>query len=179
MLKRALVFHWLFSLLCLCACATESSSDSCATSSDCGAASVCARHGGTAVCAPNCSATASSCTGTASCEGLGVTSVNVCQEPQDPNMPESADKQPQLACVSDADCEALQPGTICASFRGVTDCTIPCSAETQCDVPSVAGVSFDFYHCSNDEAQTSRQACLPDPACIDNPTSCLAGFPTG
>lgn len=163
-----------FSMITLAGCSADAAGGAgCATTSECGGSAVCLVVGGAGTCAPTCSASASSCSGTAECSGVGVTSIDVCQQPQDPSMPGSPVDQPKVVCTTDAECNALQAGTICASFRGVRDCTIPCTVETQCDVPSVGGVSIDFYACGQDEAQTTRQACLPDPACIDAPASCV------
>jgi hypothetical protein len=107
-------------------------------------------------------------------------SVNVCQpapeaeeEAQAEPVPE---EQPTLPCSTDEDCQEFSEIAICAMFEGVRDCTIPCGAEADCDMPTVMGVNIDFLTCLADEGDASRNACLPDKACWANPTSCISGL---
>lgn len=86
-------------------------------------------------------------------------------EPQPPSEP------PRRPCTSDTECA---PG-ICAEHAGQRDCTIECAAEEACTPPSVGGVALDVFSCQPDEA-AERTACLPDPACFPDPTSCIDGF---
>lgn len=146
----------------------------CQTNADCGAGSVCLAIGNTSGCVVQCSATANECGGSASCAGVGAASINVCQPAPDPQKPPKPDEQPRLPCRSDAECAAVAPGTICVEFKGVRDCTIPCAQESNCDLPSVPGISIDFLTCAADGANPARRACVPDEKCFTNPTSCFS-----
>ena len=127
-------------------------------------------------CLATCTASANECGGSASCNGVGVTSVNICQESESDDEEGSTpepEKSPKIPCVTDAECAALQPGLVCAEFQGAKDCTMPCSQESECDMPEMMGVKIDFLTCLDDEADTTRKACVPDVACFSDPMSCM------
>jgi hypothetical protein len=147
----------------------------CATAADCGENTICVSFGvGPGACTIECTANGDECSASGGCEGVGTLSVSVCNdEPSDPNAPPNPQAAPMLKCETDADCEELQAGTICAQWKGSKECTIPCSAETDCDTPSFEGVSVDFLACLEDEADSSRMACVPDEACFANPIDCI------
>lgn len=151
----------------------------CSSTGDCTGGTVCVVvAGNSGTCMPQCSGSANDCGVSSVCSGIGAVSVNICQAPPTANDPPKAEEEPRIPCVSDAECEALQAGTICAEFGGHKDCTIPCSVESDCDTPGLAGVSVDILTCIPDEAMTSRNACLPDEACFTNILSCMT-FPGG
>lgn len=168
-------------LLLIAACglaACGSSDDSseavaCETSSECGS-DVCVRVGSASTCAPKCSVSANECSGGASCQGLGSLEVNVCAEkPKDPAQPK-VEEQPRVACKTDSDCSSLDSRAICAQWKGVRDCSVPCTANDQCNPPSVDGITkIEFYSCQPDEGQTTRNVCLPREECLTNPASCV------
>jgi hypothetical protein len=148
----------------------------CSTSADCNGSLLCVSFGQLGYCSVECSAGASECEASASCEGVGALSVDVCPPSNagtEPGAPPDPQKQPKLLCQSDADCHAIQPGTICAQWNNQKECTIPCSAEADCNTPSAGGVAVDFLTCLVDEADTSRMACVPDEACLSDPFSCI------
>ena len=110
---------------------------------------------------------------------VGSTSVSICEEPKEEtssggeqSAPEP-EEEPRIPCKTDAECDALQSGLICAQFQGQRDCTIPCSQESDRDTPAVGGMSIDFMTCIADEGDSSRNACLPDVACFNNPMDCV------
>src|SRR5206468_3342432 len=110
-------------------------------------------------CTLQCSASADACGGTASCDGVGSLTVNVCQPKKaapsqsDPPDPKS---QPKLSCSTDAECSKLESGAVCAEWHGEHDCTIKCTEDSQCNPPAVGGVSIDFLACQADEGNKSR-----------------------
>ena len=164
----------------LVACGGSSSAPSCTTLSDCAAGTVCVSGGAAgSVCLPDCSLSASECSASATCTGVGSTSVSICEEPEEEETSSGEqstpdpEEEPRIPCKSDDECNALQAGLICAQFKGTKDCTIPCSQESDCDMPSVGGMTVDFMTCIADEANTSRTACLPDEACFTNPMDCI------
>ena len=166
----------------LVACGESSSGGgpSCETLADCAAGTVCVNSGGAgSFCLPDCSISASECSASATCTGVGSTSVSICEEPKEEtssggeqSAPEP-EEEPRIPCKTDAECDALQSGLICAQFQGQRDCTIPCSQESDCDMPAVGGMSIDFMTCIADEGDSSRNACLPDVACFNNPMDCV------
>lgn len=173
---------------CLWACDSESSEGSssassgkgasCSTSSDCPDSQLCLETSLGRYCTLNCSVSASECSGSAGCEGVGAIEVSVCNpDPVTEDETPDAESQPSLPCQTDAECAAKVSSTICAEWQGERDCTIGCTQESECTPPSVAGVTMDFLTCATDEGDTSRTACLPDPACFTNPMSCISGFP--
>lgn len=91
----------------------------------------------------------------------------------EPENPEPPSEPPKLPCKTDDDCEG---DTVCAEFQGERECTITCTSETDCDVPSVGGISVDLLTCGQDEGQ-DRTVCLPDLDCYPNVASCISGFP--
>ena len=168
---------------------------SCSGQSDCAQDYACVTTAGVSYCQPVCTASANECGASASCGSVGATSVNVCQPEDDSSdsnsSPEEAapkpDEQPKLPCSTDADCAQFDAGAICAEFEGEKDCTIPCTQESDCDVPAIGGFSVDFLTCLPDESNTMRSACVPDAACFANPLDCVTlpdptdfgdGFPT-
>lgn len=149
----------------------------CNVSSDCDDGFVCLEIAGSRGCAPTCEGQADECGASGSCGGVGVTTVDVCQEkeatePTAENPPEP-EEQPRLPCETDADCSDIQAGLICVEFQGQKDCTIPCGVESDCDLPSAQGIEIDLLACEADEADASRTGCVPDLACFDNPASCI------
>ena len=54
------------------------------------------------------------------------------------------EEQPSLPCATDADCSKFDSGAICAQWDGVKDCTIPCTEESDCDIPANGGFSVVF-----------------------------------
>lgn len=167
-------------LLSLVACNDSRSggSQACASTSECGGAQVCVRRGEVSGCEATCTTSANACGATAQCTGVGSLNVNVCQEPPRPEDPPAPEEQPKLACKTDADCAAVQPGAVCAQFMGERDCTIPCTQESDCDTPSAGGLAFDFLKCTADEGDSSRTVCLPDPRCFTDINACFsAGDP--
>lgn len=161
---------------CLAACgSSEDSSEAvaCETSSECGSA-VCVRVGDAAACAPKCSVSANECSGGASCQGLGSVEVNVCAPaPKDPAQP-TVEEQPRVSCKTDTDCSSLDSRAVCAEWNGLRDCTIPCTANDQCNPPSLDGMTkVEFYSCQPDQGQTTRTVCLPREECLTNPTNCI------
>ena len=170
----------IFALLSLVACGSEGDEASggeapCQSNSDCTGGMVCVSFGsGAGVCTPTCSVSGDECSGTAGCSGVGTLSVSVCQETSTDGEAPAPEEQPRVPCTTDAECAAIQPGIICAEFEGVRDCTIPCTVEGDCDLPSVGGMSVDFMTCIADErSDQTRTACLPDKACFTNPMTCI------
>jgi hypothetical protein len=145
----------------------------CTTSADCGSGHVCLKTQAQSGCAPVCSGSASECGANASCGGVGVMDVDVCQPAADANAQPAAEDQPKIPCAADAECAVLQEGAICAQLQGVRDCTLPCTAEAQCDMPPLGGMRVDFMTCTADEGRPSRKACLPDLRCFSNPLVCV------
>ena len=146
----------------------------CSTSAQCSDGLVCVSTAGIGVCTPTCELNANACGGSASCSGLGAVSVNVCQEPTVNEDSGQAEEPPKLTCETDADCIQIQPGTICASFKGQKECTIPCSIESDCNMPEIMGINWDLLTCLPDETQTDRMACVPDEACFETiPSPCM------
>ena len=164
----------------------------CSGQSDCADGTACVRSGSVSACQIECSADINACGASGTCSGVGSMGVNVCQpEPESDDGSSSSsssssgssgggntaqpdpEEQPALPCSSDAECAKLEAGSICALFKGSRDCTIPCTQESQCDIPAMMGYSVDFFTCIADEGDTSRDACLPDEACFSNPMSCM------
>ena len=153
----------------------------CVTQSDCGDNAACVTAAGMSVCQPVCTGSIDECGASASCGGVGAMSINVCQPAQEETPAEEAteedapapEEQPSLPCATDADCSKFDSGAICAQWDGVKDCTIPCTEESDCDIPAIGGFSVDFMTCIPDEADTSRMACLPDENCFADVMSCV------
>ncbi len=157
----------------------EGSTGPCTTSSDCPDNHACIQLGaGPAGCVPQCSVSANECSGSAQCGGVGVLDVDICQPEPDPENPPEPEEQPKIPCRVDADCADAHPDAICAEWRGARDCTIPCMNERACDPPAVGGITVDFLNCIDDErSDKERTACLPNEACLNDPLSCISGFP--
>ena len=147
----------------------------CETVTDCTGETVCVAIGsGESVCQLECSASADACGASGSCRGVGSLAVDVCVDEPDGETPDP-EEQPRIPCSTDAECEELSPGAICATFQGARDCTIPCEAESDCELPALGGSAPDFFTCAADEGDASRDACLPDLACLDDPLACAGG----
>ncbi len=163
-------------------CTDEEQTQGCKTVTDCSNGTTCLLADGHRACRPLCDVSTDTCGGSATCGSVGVLSVDVCQPsapPPTPDDPPVAEEQASLPCATDPACDALQAGSICAGFQGERDCTIRCSAESDCAMPELGGVSVDFLTCSPDESDTTRKACLPDARCFSNPMSCVQlGVPT-
>ena len=159
--------------------AEGSAGSACSSTLDCDGGHVCVAHGSSSVgaCMASCSASVNACGGEATCSGVGTVSVEICQPKPDPEDPPEPEDQPRIPCVSDDECQSLVPGAICAQWRGMRDCTIPCTVERDCDPPGVGGVRIDFFSCQPDEGDETRTACLPDPACWSDLLSCIE-FPS-
>lgn len=151
----------------------------CATTTDCPTGQACLVVDGAGACALSCTAGGNECSGSAGCEGVGVVEADFCQPPApsdaDPDSPPQPEEEPLLACETDADCAALDPGAVCALHLGARGCTVLCSARTECNPPPVAGVATDFYDCIPDEGDSSRTVCLLDEACLNaaDPLACV------
>jgi len=152
----------------------SSAATGCQTSADCPTEHVCLAAYGQSACQPICTGSADACGANASCGSVGVMSVNVCQPPaEDSGEAPQPEEQPRIPCGSDAECVAANAGAICATYSGQRDCTLPCSVESDCDMPVLGGMSIDFLTCIADAGQTSRKACLPDARCFANPMVCV------
>lgn len=152
--------------------------DRCSTTGECEDGTVCMAYGsGGGVCALNCSADAGACGASAECAGVGSLSIETCQEPEnvaDAESPPSEETRPYVPCATDAECSALESGAICAEWMGIRDCTLPCASATECNPPTIGGLTITFLECAPDEGDPSRDACLPDPACMANPLDCVS-----
>ena len=161
--------------------ANEYGGPACVTQSDCGENAACVSAAGLSVCQPICTGSVDECGVSASCGSIGATSIDVCQPAKEETSTEEAteenapdpEEQATLPCVTDEDCSKFDSRAICAQWQGTKDCTIPCSQESDCDVPAIGGFSVDFMTCLSDEADPSRMACLPDAACFENPINCI------
>lgn len=155
----------------------------CQSQSDCPNGQACLSVGGVSACTISCSASGSECTGMASCGAVGSVSASFCRPATmsssgaDASAP-SAEEQPKAPCRSDAECVALQEGSVCGAFRGDRGCTIVCSQRSQCNPPAVGGLATNFMDCVTDESNPARRICAPDPACFQpsNPYACVT-FP--
>ncbi|MBW2735149.1 MAG: hypothetical protein JRH20_22435 [Deltaproteobacteria bacterium] len=165
-------------MLMLSGCSSDDDSQnktSCQSAADC-QGSVCVARGSTSFCELSCTAGGNECSASASCNGVGAVGINFCDDEPAPTAatPPKAEEQPRIPCKIDAECSQLHAGAICAEFNGVRDCTIPCTTEAQCTLLAVAGIEVDFLACQKDQGNPSRQACLPDPACAQDPMSCVS-----
>lgn len=158
-----------------------SEGNSCTSTNECRDGLACLAYGerdGT--CVPECTASADDCGAEASCGGVGALNVEVCQDDDDATpsdeVPAEEDR-PRIPCTTDAECAEYGSDAICAEWMGIRDCTIACTTEATCDVPSVGGISVDLMTCIPDEADPSRSGCLPDEACFASPFNCIDGFP--
>lgn len=154
------------------------SNASCTVSGDCPSSEVCLSVGGVGTCHLTCTAEANACGGSASCEGVGGVAVNVCQKPEpepSPENPPEPDEEPWLRCASDAECNALAPDGVCASWGNERFCTVVCAQNSQCNPPAgLGGLTLEFNECATDEGDASRSVCLPRAECFTNPTSCFS-----
>lgn len=102
---------------------------------------------------------------------FGVTGISFCRfGATQPSQPEPPKEAPRLQCKVDKDC---QSGEVCATADGGRDCTIPCSKAADCEF-TAGGFTFTFATCAADKtAGVSRMVCLPNPACYQNPQSCI------
>lgn len=175
----ALLVSLALSLVSTAACDSGSdagSGASCEVSSDCPDEELCVRVGGESACAINCTLSASECSGTASCTGVGQVSASVCQvkeESSSTEEEESPDDIPMLPCSSDAQCAEFESGAVCAKWEGARDCTVTCESDGECNPPAAGGVTTEFFGCLADEGDQSRTVCLPRVECFDDPTSCI------
>ena len=78
-----------------------------------------------------------------------------------------------IPCKTDLECSCQQSGTVCGTFQGSSNCTIPCNTDADCQ-PTVGGIKSSFMTCQNDSTH-NRKECLPNPACLANPLSCIQG----
>lgn len=147
--------------------------DACSSNADCGAELVCLAYGADqGGCVPTCTASADDCGAEASCGGVGLLEVDVCQD--EPSQTEPPEEPPRIPCREDADCQALGADLVCAEAWGVRDCALPCERERDCAMPSVGGFAWDMFTCASDEGDPSRDVCVFDPACLDDPMACLS-----
>jgi hypothetical protein len=85
-------------------------------------------------------------------------------------MEETPSEPPTLPCKTDADCDDTE---VCGTWMAESQCTLRCTAESNCDLPAVGGIRIDLLTCSADEgAGTNRNICVPDAACFSNPLQC-------
>lgn len=147
----------------------------CFASADCNSDEICVSAGiGPGACMPRCDVQADDCGGKGSCDAIGLSAeVNICKEEATPENPPEPEEEPQIVCETDADCEALQPGTICAEWKGAKSCTITCASENDCMIPGQEYVITDFLTCLEDESNRARTACVPDEACFADTDSCI------
>jgi len=181
--KRTIYVFFVMAMLAmfsLAGCGTKGDSENgsappCESNSDCTSGLACVTFGGGAgVCTPTCSVSGDECSGSAGCKGVGALSVNVCQEEEAEGEAPAPEEQPKIPCKTDAECDALHAGAICAQWKGVKDCTIQCMGEATCDMPEVGGMKLDFMTCIADErTDKDRTACLPDEKCFTDPMSCV------
>ncbi len=182
-MKKRIDIGWLATAaLLLGACsgggASEGRGASCSDPSPCGPGEACIVASGTGACSLSCTTTGNECSGTASCEGVGSLSANYCQPPppsaEEPDGAPRASEEPHLRCSTDAQCDAIERGAVCALFAGDRECTVPCTARSQCNPPTLAGITVDFYACLADEGDRSRTVCVLDPACLGgDPLACV------
>ncbi len=105
-------------------------------------------------------------------ELVGRTFCRFGETPPPGGVEETPSEPPRLPCRNDAECAS---GEVCGTYGGEKQCTIPCSVETDCDLPPLGGVRFDFMACLADEnTAISRTICAPDAACFQNPLACTS-----
>lgn len=123
-----------------------------------------------------CTQTCGSCPDGFYCDSstFGLMGLSFCRFGSTPaETPEPPSEPPRLPCKSDDEC----PGnSVCATYKGVRDCTIVCSEESDCTPPSLGGITMDLMQCAADQTEgVTRNVCLPDPNCFPNPMSCISG----
>jgi hypothetical protein len=124
--------------------------------------------------------TAGSCPSGFFCDAdtFALVGLSFCRFGGDPPQGEPApapEEPPRRPCKDDSGCDS---GEICATYEGERGCTIACTQESQCDIPSVGGITVDFLECAPDPTPgQTRDACLPRAECYTNPQSCIGGFP--
>ena len=148
----------------------------CETSTDCSEALACLSiGGGQGSCSLICTASADECGAEATCAGVGSASIDVCQPPEsvaDENNPPSEEERPTLPCKTDDDCEILQEGLVCGTWRATKECTLPCDTDDQCNPPPFGGMTISFLECGADEGE-DRTICIPNEDCLNDPTQCV------
>lgn len=162
----------------------EGARGSCTALSDCASGEICLASPETGgACVPTCNGNGNECSATASCGQLGTVSVSVCKTEAPEGEGEGTSTEAEEAyvpCQSDAECQALGEGAICATdSHGQRGCTALCSTEEHCNTPSLGGVSVDFFSCQVDRSDTTRHGCFVDPKCENDPLSCTSGFQPG
>jgi hypothetical protein len=86
-------------------------------------------------------------------------------EPGQPVQAPPPSAPPRLLCDG-AQTGSCPNGTVCATFMGITDCTIPCAREEDCTF-TFPGVKIDMHNCAADQTPgVSRNVCLPDLSCF-------------
>ncbi len=150
------------------------SGKACTSSSDC-SGGICIKLGASSTCHLKCKVTGSSCSGSATCNDVGLLGVNFCDErpAPTPSSPPKPQDEPKIPCSSDQECKALSPKGICVTWKGFRECTVRCTGDQQCKMPSVGGMSVDFSRCLPDEANKERKGCLSREECFTNPMSCV------
>jgi hypothetical protein len=181
---------WTLSTLALYACGGPANSRqiganpaagngaACQSQSDCPTGQACLTLNGVSACALSCTASASACSGSATCSGVGSINASFCAPPPamttDAGTPARVEDQPRAPCRADGECAALHAGAVCGAALGVRDCTIACTARAQCNPPALGGIATDFMDCVTDESNPVRKICAPDPRCFQgNPTACV------
>jgi len=144
----------------------------CQTNAECSSGLVCLDTGFGGLCTPTCSVEANECGGSAGCSGVGLLEVNICKEEAETPAEVTPEEEPKIRCATDEDCALLQPGTLCVQWKGAKECTIPCAVESDCDMPSMGGMSIDFMTCGPDEA-VQRSACIPRQECFVDILQCI------
>ena len=155
---------------------SDGSGGPCQSNSDCSDGMVCVSFGSVGgACTPQCGGSVTECSASASCTGVGSLSVSVCQEKVETQGEAKPEEQPRIPCTTDAECDAIHAGAVCAQWKGERDCTILCSANSDCEMPEMAGMKMDFMDCLNDERTDVdvRTVCLPDEKCFQDVGSCV------
>lgn len=166
-----------------CGGATDAGSlTGCSSTSDCAGGEACIGLNGEGQCHFTCTATADECGGSASCEGIGGVSLNVCKEKKEEPSSSTGGgaaettEEPEedwLRCATDEDCSVIDASAICGTWKGASYCTIGCSDDSVCNPPTVGGITTSFLACLTDEAQTTRSICVPREECFNDPMSCI------
>ncbi|MBK6690167.1 MAG: DUF4476 domain-containing protein [Deltaproteobacteria bacterium] len=83
---------------------------------------------------------------------------------------------PRMLCGHDDEC----PGSlICGQAGGLRACTLPCRQTQECGPIELSSLKVQLYECRSDEGQAKRQACLPKPACLNDPRACATPVDPG
>ena len=78
-----------------------------------------------------------------------------------------------MPCAADADCADVGADAVCAEWEGTKGCTTTCADEAACDMGEMFGFGVDFLTCGADASDATRSVCIPDPACVADPLTCV------